>query len=203
MGSWWVWRVATWHVPDMLTTNHQLLGAKSSFFFSWMVGDFLFWCRVIWCMGLGLTTEIVIEKNGIECQIFGMAKKPVLHWPDPRLDGTHVTGSTLQYNIQLHSGQKITFWPPMSPFLKTFEKNLALLKFCFGRSSAKFWKINFFQKRYPWGIAKMQLFCFQMYLTTSAHHGDIAQVIFFVTFQFFFPSIGVVPYGVVLYDVQP
>ena len=49
------------------------------FFFSWMVGDFLFWCRVIWCMGLGLTTQIVIEKNGIECQIFGMAKKPVLH----------------------------------------------------------------------------------------------------------------------------
>ena len=48
------------------------------FFFSWMVGDFLFWCRAIWCMGLGLTTQIVVAKNGTECQIFGMAKKPVL-----------------------------------------------------------------------------------------------------------------------------
>ena len=80
MGGWRVWRVATWRMPDMPTANRQLLGAKSSFFFfSWMVGDLLFWCRVIWCMGLGLTTQIVIAKNGIECQIFGMAKKPVLH----------------------------------------------------------------------------------------------------------------------------
>ena len=116
-----------------------------------------------------------------------MAKKPVLHWPDPILDGTHTTGSTLQYNIQLHSSQKITFWPPRSPFSKTFEKNLALLKFCFGRSSAKFWKINFLQKRYPWGIAKTQLFCFQMFFPMWAHHGNIAQVIPFVTFSVFFP----------------
>ena len=63
-------------------------------------------------------------------------------------------------NIQHDSGHKITFWPSRNPFLKTFEKKLGLLKFGFGHNSAKFWKINFLQKRYPYSFVKTVFFCF-------------------------------------------
>ena len=60
----------------------------------------------------------------------------------------------------------------MERILKTFLKNLAPLISVFGRSSAKFWKFDFFKKAHPTLFSKTDFFRKINFLIRSLHHGE-------------------------------